>query len=93
LNVGSEYYPPNYHQIFPGAMFNGVLTNDGIKNQANYFTYPNTTDAGPGYKSEHKGGVNMGMVDGSARFFTDTIDYRIWVYLGDREDAQGIVPP
>ncbi|HTQ37868.1 MAG TPA: DUF1559 domain-containing protein [Pirellulales bacterium] len=93
LNIGTEYYPPNYNEIFPGAMHNGVATT-GIQNQANYFSGTGTTtDAGPGYKSEHKGGVNMGMVDGSARFITDTIDYKLWVYLGDRKDGQGIEIP
>jgi prepilin-type N-terminal cleavage/methylation domain-containing protein/prepilin-type processing-associated H-X9-DG protein len=93
LNLGSEFYPPNYNQIYPGAMHNGVPTT-GIQNQADYFSGTGTTtDAGPGYKSEHKGGLNMGYVDGSVHWISDSIDYKLWVYLGDREDGQGIVPP
>jgi prepilin-type N-terminal cleavage/methylation domain-containing protein/prepilin-type processing-associated H-X9-DG protein len=93
LNLGSEFYPPNYNQIYPGAMHNGVPT-IGIQNQADYFSGTGTTtDAGPGYKSEHKAGLNMGFVDGSVHWVSDTIDYKLWVYLGDREDSHGIVPP
>jgi prepilin-type N-terminal cleavage/methylation domain-containing protein/prepilin-type processing-associated H-X9-DG protein len=90
--VGSNYYPPNYHNIWPGAILNGMPTGGGIQNQANY-PFTNSTDADIGFKSEHRGGLNMAMVDGSARFISDTIDYRVWVFLGARADGRTIQLP
>jgi prepilin-type processing-associated H-X9-DG protein len=31
-----------------------------------------------GARSEHPGGVNVGMTDGAVRFINDTIDLAIW---------------
>lgn len=39
--------------------------------------------------SLHGGGVNVGMVDGSATFISDTIDVRIWRAMGTRDNAAG----
>ena len=90
--VGSVYYPPNYHLIWPGATLNGVPTGHGIRNEANY-PFGTSTDADIGFKSEHRGGLNMAMVDGSSRFIADTIDYRIWVFLGARDDGRTVQVP
>ena len=89
--VGTVYYPPNYHLIWPNATYNGMPTT-GIRNQANY-PFNNSTDAHSGFKSEHKGGLNMAMVDGSARFISDSIDYRIWIFLGARADGKTVQVP
>lgn len=74
--VGSTYFPPNYHHI------------QGIKNVPNHFADPNAFDTETGFKSEHAGGMQMGMADGSVQFVTDTIDYRTWVFLGARADGE-----
>jgi prepilin-type N-terminal cleavage/methylation domain-containing protein/prepilin-type processing-associated H-X9-DG protein len=79
--VGSTYYPPNYHQIL------------GVKNVPNHFATPNAIDTETGFKSEHLGGLNMSMADGSARFISEIIDYRTWVFLGARADAEPIRLP
>jgi prepilin-type N-terminal cleavage/methylation domain-containing protein/prepilin-type processing-associated H-X9-DG protein len=89
--VGSVYYPPNYHIIWPNAVYNGMPTR-GIRNQADY-PFNNSTDASSGFKSEHRGGLNMAMVDGSARFIADSIDYRVWVFLGARADGRTVQLP
>ena len=89
--VGSNYFPPNYHLTYPNAIYNGK-TQTGIQNQANY-PFGTATDAANGFKSEHKGGVNMAMVDGSARFISDTIDYRTWIFLGARADGNTVQVP
>ncbi len=41
-----------------------------------------------GYKSEHQGGLQLVLGDGSVRFISDNINYNTWVFLGDREDRQ-----
>ena len=76
--VGSTYFPPNYHNI------------QGIKNEANHFADPVALDAETGFKSEHPGGMHMGMADGSVHFIADSIDYATWVFLGARADGEVI---
>jgi prepilin-type N-terminal cleavage/methylation domain-containing protein len=46
-----------------------------------------------GYNSMHPGGASAALADGSVRFFADTIDYGVWVYLGHRSDGVGIDVP
>ena len=41
-------------------------------------------------RSFHPGGVQGAMVDGSVRFFSDTIDRQIWMRIGIRNDGQVI---
>ena len=74
--VGSTYFPPNYHNI------------QGYQNQANFFALTGEFDAETGFKSEHPGGMHMGMADGSVHFIADTIDYPTWVFLGARADGE-----
>ena len=38
--------------------------------------------------SNHAGGVNMGMADGSMRFVSDTVDQKIWWAVGGRDDGR-----
>jgi prepilin-type N-terminal cleavage/methylation domain-containing protein len=77
VNIATTNYPPNYHNIA------------GIKNQADYFASGTGNEPNDnGFKSEHAGGLHMGMVDGSVHFVTDEIDYVLWNYLGNRRDGQ-----
>ena len=39
-------------------------------------------------RSQHPGGVNAVMLDGSARFFTSGVDTRVWRALGTRGGAE-----
>ena len=41
-----------------------------------------------GFKSRHTGGAQFVLCDGSARFISETIDYRTYQRLGDRRDGQ-----
>lgn len=41
-------------------------------------------------KSLHRGGVNVGMVDGSVRFVGDSIDRQVWRATGTRSSSDGI---
>jgi prepilin-type processing-associated H-X9-DG protein len=79
--VGSTYFPPNYHLI------------QGVRNVANHFANPNAIDTETGFKSEHPGGLHMAMADGGVRFIEDTIDYRTWVFLGARADGENVHLP
>jgi len=71
-NVGTTHFPPNYHRLL------------GVENKP-YQYWPS---GHAGFKSEHPGGVNMAMADGSVQFVMDTIDYCTWVFLGDKADGE-----
>ena len=43
-----------------------------------------------GFKSNHPGGANFALVDGSVRFVSESIDHRTYQYLGCRHDGQPI---
>src|SRR5690606_5072249 len=53
-NVASTHFPPNYHRIL------------GLQNNE----YATANSAQPGFKSEHVGGLNMCLADGSVSFVT-----------------------
>jgi len=46
-----------------------------------------------GFKSNHPGGTNFALADGSVRFISETIDHRNYQYLGCRHDAQPVEAP
>jgi prepilin-type N-terminal cleavage/methylation domain-containing protein/prepilin-type processing-associated H-X9-DG protein len=46
-----------------------------------------------GFKSNHPGGANFALVDGSVRFISETIDHRTYQYLGHRADGQPVTVP
>jgi prepilin-type N-terminal cleavage/methylation domain-containing protein/prepilin-type processing-associated H-X9-DG protein len=46
-----------------------------------------------GFKSNHPGGVNFALVDGSVRFVAETIDHKTYQYLGCRHDGQPVTMP
>jgi prepilin-type processing-associated H-X9-DG protein len=39
-------------------------------------------------RSRHPGGVQGVMVDGSVQFFSETIDWKNWTYLGNMKDGE-----
>ena len=46
-----------------------------------------------GFKSNHSGGVNFAMVDGSIHFVSQNIDMRTYQYIGCRHDGMGVTFP
>ena len=46
-----------------------------------------------GFKSNHPGGVNFALADGSTHFVSETIDHELYQYLGCRHDKQPISIP
>jgi prepilin-type N-terminal cleavage/methylation domain-containing protein len=45
-----------------------------------------------GARSEHPGGVHAGMLDGSVRFVTESIDRAVWKAMGSRAGGEIITP-
>ncbi|MEZ6113470.1 MAG: DUF1559 domain-containing protein [Pirellulaceae bacterium] len=75
--------PPNYKQI-------------NAYNQPAKYSGPcsavNAHAVAWGYRSEHPGGLQVVLFDGSVRFVPETIDYRNWQRLGDRRDGEPVQP-
>jgi len=46
-----------------------------------------------GFKSRHPGGTNFLLGDGSVRFFSATIDYRLFNNLGTRAGGEAVSVP
>jgi prepilin-type N-terminal cleavage/methylation domain-containing protein/prepilin-type processing-associated H-X9-DG protein len=46
-----------------------------------------------GFKSNHPGGANFALADGSVRFLNDSIDHELYQYFGCRDDGQTITLP
>ncbi len=46
-----------------------------------------------GFKSNHPGGANFALADGSVRFVSESIDHRTYQYLGCRHDRQPMTLP
>jgi prepilin-type N-terminal cleavage/methylation domain-containing protein len=76
LNVASTNPPPNYYRIYTAC------PKSPTARTGNCAVYMG------GYMSEHPGGFNAALTDGSVRFIVDLIDYRVYQYLGDKSDGQ-----
>lgn len=46
-----------------------------------------------GFKSRHPGGMQGVMGDGSVQFFSQTIDHRMFQWIGDKDDKNSVVLP
>jgi prepilin-type processing-associated H-X9-DG protein len=46
-----------------------------------------------GFRSNHPGGVNFALADGSVIFISEKIDHQTYQYLGCRHDGQPVFPP
>jgi len=53
----------------------------------------NLSSASWGFKSEHPGGAQFAIGDGSVRFLSQTIDHWTYQYLGNRADGQPVQLP
>ena len=72
--------PPNYHLVMGCP--------DHITN-----TIDKCSEAVMGFKSDHPGGLNMAMADGSVFFINETINYPTWVFLSSRSDGEPVSIP
>jgi type II secretory pathway pseudopilin PulG len=54
---------------------------------------PQSLGAAYGFKSEHPGGAQFALGDGSVRFFGQTIDHWTYQYLGNRDDGHPVQVP
>ncbi len=48
---------------------------------------------GCGFKSRHPGGCNFALADGSVRFFSQALDYKLYNELGTRAGNEPVSPP
>jgi prepilin-type processing-associated H-X9-DG protein len=46
-----------------------------------------------GFKSRHPGGAHFALADGSVRFVSETIDYRVYNELGSRAGGETVSIP
>ena len=79
-HVGSNNSPPNYHKVYPECY-----------NLTTRITDPLCFGYMASFKSEHPGGVNMAMSDGSVHFISENIEYFVWCVLGDRDSGSPTV--
>jgi prepilin-type N-terminal cleavage/methylation domain-containing protein/prepilin-type processing-associated H-X9-DG protein len=97
INVGCHYehlYNPNFPTDLVPGMFSSFGACDPSKVYCDYSAtgkdaYGNDSASTDGWgwfaysaSSDHGGGVNVGMVDGSVRFVADTINNAVWIAIG-----------
>lgn len=56
-------------------------------------TVKNNWNLSWGFRSNHPGGAQFLLVDGSSHFIPETIDYRTYQYLGGRADGNPVTLP
>ena len=76
LNIATTNPPPNNHLIYTGCP-KAPLSRIGD-------CYAHMG----GFMSEHTGGFQAALADGSVRFIAETIEYDVYQYLGNKSDAQ-----
>jgi prepilin-type N-terminal cleavage/methylation domain-containing protein/prepilin-type processing-associated H-X9-DG protein len=80
LTAATTNIPPNYHHVNSCPAPCTADESDGTGSSCVFSMM--------GFKSDHAGGLNMAMADGSVCFINETIDYRTWVFLGSRNDGE-----
>jgi prepilin-type N-terminal cleavage/methylation domain-containing protein len=77
--------------IIPINTFTTYLEADGCT--ADPLRYYANGNVASGFKSRHPGGAYFAVADGSVRFLKQTIDHRLYQYLGCRDDGQAVSLP
>jgi len=79
-NINVVRYPPNLNRVIGSPSLPGCSENHGINNPL---------------QSAHRGGVTVGMTDGSIRFLSDTTDLAALLRMAIRDDgqSQAFAPP
>lgn len=83
FSLATTNYPPNYHNI-------AVECRDKQHCYSSRCNNGSCIHKMAGFKSEHPGGVNVAFGDGSVHFISETIDYRNYNYLGNKQDGQPV---
>ena len=77
MNVATTHMPINSYRVYAER----CPKTEQLRSNTDCYAYMG------GFNSEHPGGVNIAMTDGSVSFVSETIDYVIYQYLGDRRDG------
>ena len=85
MHIGTTNPPPNYHKTF-AACNTTTFTKAQLRATRQGTCYASMG----GFMSQHVGGVQMCMGDGSVRFISENINYNTWVYLGDKSDGYAV---
>lgn len=80
-HMATTNVPPNYHKTYTAC---------GPKEMSREMRIDTCYAYMGGFKSVHAGGLQVVLGDGSSRFISENIDYRIWVFLGDKDDGQPV---
>jgi prepilin-type N-terminal cleavage/methylation domain-containing protein/prepilin-type processing-associated H-X9-DG protein len=85
-------YP--WHVVVNDYLHSGTPNSVACQNPQEYFgaswlTFVGPTGSAPP-TSNHPGGVNLGLADGSVRFIKDTVGYQPWWGLGTRKGGEVI---
>jgi prepilin-type processing-associated H-X9-DG protein len=88
----------NGEQFLYGSVFHGhwrgFLTGIRINSTTRSFADPRLQNGfAPGLSSYHRGGASVAMADGSVTFLTDSTDFVVFNYLGNRRDGQSAKIP
>ena len=81
MHIGSVNPPLNAHKLGTAPFAQCTETNTRIDTCYAHMG---------GYKSQHPGGAQMALADGSVQFIAETINYTTWCYLGDKKDNQPV---
>jgi prepilin-type N-terminal cleavage/methylation domain-containing protein/prepilin-type processing-associated H-X9-DG protein len=68
--------------------YNHVATPNGLTCTAQSTEDPGTADTAITPKSNHSGGINVGMCDGSVKFIKDTISIPTWWAIGTKNQSE-----
>lgn len=82
MHIGTVNPPPNYHKVYSPC-------NTTVNTKAQLRTTRIDTCYAHmgGFMSQHVGGVQMALADGSVRFISENINYNTWTSLGSKDDG------
>jgi prepilin-type N-terminal cleavage/methylation domain-containing protein len=85
MHIGTQNPPPNFQKTYTPCNTT-TFTKDQLRatRQGTCYAYMG------GFMSQHTGGVQMCLTDGSVRFISENIDYNTWTFLGNREDGKAL---
>ena len=82
MHIGTTNPPPNYFKTY-GPCNTTTYTKDQLRTARQDTCYAHMG----GFMSQHVGGLQMCMGDGSVRFISENVNYNTWVNLGNKSDG------